>query len=68
MSFPNKYMNGLKIYGHLRIMCIIFGENINIKWCFVFQADYYSHPEHYTPVFHANIAPYASVIGMFTIL
>ncbi|KAL9242212.1 hypothetical protein vseg_016233 [Gypsophila vaccaria] len=26
------------------------------------KADYYSHPEHYTPVFHENIAPYASVI------
>ena len=28
------------------------------------QADYYAHPEHYAPVFHERIAPYASVIGM----
>uniref|UniRef100_A0A7N0UWS0 Saccharopine dehydrogenase (NADP(+), L-lysine-forming) n=1 Tax=Kalanchoe fedtschenkoi TaxID=63787 RepID=A0A7N0UWS0_KALFE len=26
------------------------------------KADYYAHPEHYRPVFHKNIAPYASVI------
>nr|CAB3451289.1 unnamed protein product [Digitaria exilis] len=26
------------------------------------QADYYAHPENYTPVFHERIAPYASVI------
>ncbi|CAM8945341.1 unnamed protein product [Rhodiola kirilowii] len=26
------------------------------------KADYYAHPEHYRPVFHENIAPYASVI------
>ncbi|KAH9618009.1 hypothetical protein KSS87_016398 [Heliosperma pusillum] len=26
------------------------------------KADYYSHPEHYTPVFHEKIAPYASVV------
>ncbi|KAL2936411.1 Alpha-aminoadipic semialdehyde synthase [Bienertia sinuspersici] len=26
------------------------------------KADYYSHPEHYSPVFHEKIAPYASVI------
>ncbi|GAB2291553.1 hypothetical protein Dimus_025807 [Dionaea muscipula] len=26
------------------------------------KADYYSHPEHYTPIFHERIAPYASVI------
>ncbi|KMT03434.1 hypothetical protein BVRB_8g191190 [Beta vulgaris subsp. vulgaris] len=26
------------------------------------KADYYSHPEHYTPIFHEKIAPYASVI------
>ncbi|KAM5547089.1 alpha-aminoadipic semialdehyde synthase [Rosa sericea] len=26
------------------------------------KADYYVHPEHYNPVFHENIAPYASVI------
>lgn len=31
---------------------------------FTFQADYYAHPEHYKPVFHEKIAPYASVIGM----
>lgn len=28
------------------------------------QADYYAHPEHYNPIFHEKIAPYASVIGM----
>ncbi|XP_034577051.1 alpha-aminoadipic semialdehyde synthase isoform X2 [Setaria viridis] len=26
------------------------------------KADYYAHPEHYTPVFHERIAPYATVI------
>nr|AAN14410.1 bifunctional lysine-ketoglutarate reductase/saccharopine dehydrogenase [Gossypium hirsutum] len=26
------------------------------------KADYYAHPEHYTPIFHEKIAPYASVI------
>ncbi|KAL5207069.1 hypothetical protein ABZP36_031504 [Zizania latifolia] len=26
------------------------------------KADYYAHPEHYRPVFHERIAPYASVI------
>ncbi|KAJ6825393.1 alpha-aminoadipic semialdehyde synthase [Iris pallida] len=26
------------------------------------KADYYEHPEHYTPVFHERIAPFASVI------
>ncbi|GFY98590.1 lysine-ketoglutarate reductase/saccharopine dehydrogenase bifunctional enzyme [Actinidia rufa] len=26
------------------------------------MADYYAHPEHYRPVFHEKIAPYASVI------
>ncbi|KAH9652965.1 alpha-aminoadipic semialdehyde synthase [Citrus sinensis] len=26
------------------------------------KADYYAHPEHYNPVFHKKIAPYASVI------
>ncbi|BBH08146.1 lysine-ketoglutarate reductase/saccharopine dehydrogenase bifunctional enzyme [Prunus dulcis] len=26
------------------------------------KADYYAHPEHYNPVFHERIAPYASVI------
>lgn len=26
------------------------------------KADYYAHPEHYNPVFHDKIAPYASVI------
>lgn len=26
------------------------------------KGDYYAHPEHYTPVFHERIAPYASVI------
>ncbi|KAF8730179.1 hypothetical protein HU200_017151 [Digitaria exilis] len=26
------------------------------------KADYYAHPENYTPVFHERIAPYASVI------
>ncbi|XAR55198.1 Saccharopine dehydrogenase (NADP(+), L-lysine-forming) [Bertholletia excelsa] len=26
------------------------------------KADYYSHPEHYVPIFHEKIAPYASVI------
>lgn len=26
------------------------------------KADYYAHPEHYVPVFHEKIAPYASVI------
>ncbi|XP_062220508.1 alpha-aminoadipic semialdehyde synthase-like isoform X1 [Phragmites australis] len=26
------------------------------------KADYYAHPEHYIPVFHERIAPYASVI------
>ncbi|OAY26961.1 alpha-aminoadipic semialdehyde synthase isoform X1 [Manihot esculenta] len=26
------------------------------------KADYYAHPEHYKPVFHEKIAPYASVI------
>ncbi|XP_042486504.1 alpha-aminoadipic semialdehyde synthase [Macadamia integrifolia] len=26
------------------------------------KADYYSHPEHYSPIFHERIAPYASVI------
>lgn len=33
----------------------------------LFQADYYAHPEHYNPVFHEKIAPYASVIGMWYI-
>jgi hypothetical protein len=28
------------------------------------QADYYAHPEHYSPIFHERIAPYASAIGM----
>ncbi|KAL5201254.1 hypothetical protein ABZP36_035608, partial [Zizania latifolia] len=28
----------------------------------VVKADYYAHPEHYMPVFHERIAPYASVI------
>lgn len=27
------------------------------------QTDYYAHPDHYYPVFHEKIAPYASVIG-----
>ncbi|CAK9143273.1 unnamed protein product [Ilex paraguariensis] len=27
------------------------------------KADYYAHPEHYKPIFHEKIAPYASVIG-----
>ncbi|OMO86412.1 Saccharopine dehydrogenase / Homospermidine synthase [Corchorus olitorius] len=27
------------------------------------KADYYAHPEHYNPIFHEKIAPYASVIG-----
>ncbi|XP_020090480.1 alpha-aminoadipic semialdehyde synthase isoform X2 [Ananas comosus] len=26
------------------------------------KADYYAHPEHYYPIFHEKIAPYASVI------
>ncbi|KAI8553246.1 hypothetical protein RHMOL_Rhmol05G0000900 [Rhododendron molle] len=26
------------------------------------KADYYAHPEHYSPIFHEKIAPYASVI------
>ncbi|KAG2717762.1 hypothetical protein I3843_03G190100 [Carya illinoinensis] len=26
------------------------------------KADYYAHPEHYNPIFHEKIAPYASVI------
>ncbi|PIA43283.1 hypothetical protein AQUCO_02000603v1 [Aquilegia coerulea] len=26
------------------------------------KTDYYAHPEHYTPIFHERIAPYASVI------
>ncbi|KAJ4792712.1 Lysine ketoglutarate reductase/saccharopine dehydrogenase [Rhynchospora pubera] len=26
------------------------------------KADYYTHPEHYNPVFHERVAPYASVI------
>ncbi|XP_037495733.1 alpha-aminoadipic semialdehyde synthase isoform X2 [Jatropha curcas] len=26
------------------------------------KADYYAHPEHYEPIFHEKIAPYASVI------
>ncbi|GMH03560.1 hypothetical protein Nepgr_005399 [Nepenthes gracilis] len=26
------------------------------------KSDYYSHPEHYSPIFHERIAPYASVI------
>ncbi|WCJ42897.1 Alpha-aminoadipic semialdehyde synthase [Euphorbia peplus] len=26
------------------------------------KADYYAHPEHYRPIFHETIAPYASVI------
>lgn len=26
------------------------------------KADYYSHPEHYSPIFHERVAPYASVI------
>ncbi|KAE9602514.1 putative oxidoreductase [Lupinus albus] len=26
------------------------------------KADYYAHPEHYNPVFHEKVAPYASVI------
>ncbi|XP_077240868.1 lysine-ketoglutarate reductase/saccharopine dehydrogenase bifunctional enzyme isoform X2 [Tasmannia lanceolata] len=26
------------------------------------KADYYAHPEHYSPIFHERIAPYASVI------
>ncbi|XVF48812.1 hypothetical protein PTKIN_Ptkin03bG0218400 [Pterospermum kingtungense] len=26
------------------------------------KADYYAHPEHYDPIFHEKIAPYASVI------
>ncbi|PSS02071.1 Saccharopine dehydrogenase, partial [Actinidia chinensis var. chinensis] len=26
------------------------------------KADYYAHPEHYRPIFHEKIAPYASVI------
>ncbi|KAH0970942.1 hypothetical protein GBA52_023098 [Prunus armeniaca] len=26
------------------------------------KADYYAHPEHYSPVFHERIAPYTSVI------
>ncbi|XP_043721830.1 alpha-aminoadipic semialdehyde synthase isoform X2 [Telopea speciosissima] len=26
------------------------------------KVDYYSHPEHYNPIFHERIAPYASVI------
>ncbi|XP_030488694.2 alpha-aminoadipic semialdehyde synthase [Cannabis sativa] len=26
------------------------------------KADYYAHPEHYNPIFHERIAPYASVI------
>ncbi|KAF7837603.1 alpha-aminoadipic semialdehyde synthase [Senna tora] len=29
------------------------------------KADYYSHPEHYNPIFHEKVAPYASVIGRF---
>ncbi|KAF6139907.1 hypothetical protein GIB67_009754, partial [Kingdonia uniflora] len=27
------------------------------------QVDYYAHPEHYNPVFHERIAPFASVIS-----
>lgn len=26
------------------------------------KADYYAHPEHYSPIFHKKVAPYASVI------
>ncbi|KAJ3695752.1 hypothetical protein LUZ60_001129 [Juncus effusus] len=26
------------------------------------KAEYYTHPEHYEPVFHKNVAPYASII------
>ncbi|KAM3741687.1 hypothetical protein ACB098_07G015600 [Castanea mollissima] len=26
------------------------------------KADYYAHPEHYNPIFHEKVAPYASVI------
>ncbi|KAK4793656.1 hypothetical protein SAY86_024091 [Trapa natans] len=26
------------------------------------KADYYAHPEHYIPIFHEKVAPYASVI------
>ncbi|MBA0568185.1 hypothetical protein Golob_005694 [Gossypium lobatum] len=29
------------------------------------KADYYAHPEHYNPIFHEKIAPYASVIGRY---
>ncbi|MCI07813.1 alpha-aminoadipic semialdehyde synthase-like, partial [Trifolium medium] len=27
------------------------------------KVDYYAHPEHYNPIFHEKVAPYASVIG-----
>ncbi|XP_030470421.1 alpha-aminoadipic semialdehyde synthase isoform X1 [Syzygium oleosum] len=26
------------------------------------KADYYAHPEHYSPIFHEKVAPYASII------
>lgn len=49
-----------QVYG-----CVVTSENIVARKDHeqVFdKADYYAHPEHYRPVFHETIAPYASVI------
>lgn len=40
----------------------------NPVYIFLFQADYYAHPEHFRPIFHEKVAPYASVIGPWLLL
>ncbi|KAK1355014.1 Alpha-aminoadipic semialdehyde synthase [Heracleum sosnowskyi] len=49
-----------QVYG-----CVVTSENIvahNDHEQVFDKADYYAHPEHYRPIFHETIAPYASVI------
>lgn len=49
-----------KVYGCV-VTCQDFVEPKDSSKLFD-KADYYAHPDHYNPVFHKRIAPYASVI------
>ncbi|KAJ6382056.1 hypothetical protein OIU77_030665 [Salix suchowensis] len=49
-----------QVYGCV-VTCQDMVEHIDSSKTFD-KADYYAHPEHYKPVFHEKIAPYASVI------
>ncbi|KAK9274571.1 hypothetical protein L1049_021820 [Liquidambar formosana] len=49
-----------QVYGCV-VTCQDMVENKDLAKVFD-KVDYYAHPEHYSPVFHEKIAPYASVI------